>query len=91
MSDLLTKTQEILADRQIDYGNSNEMLETIARYWTNYLYQQFKYDKNIVINSNDVAIMMILMKIAREGYNPKQDNRIDIAGYTYILDKLSKE
>ena len=32
----------------------------------------------------------IQLKLTREKHNPKEDNRIDIAGYATVLDELQK-
>lgn len=61
-------------DRQDKYGNCEDNFGIIAEFWTGYL--------NTEVTAEDVAVMMILLKIARIQtgvYDP--DNYIDIAGY----------
>lgn len=66
--DIVTK------DRNEQYGSPENNFNQIAEYWSNYL--------GTKINDHDVAIMMILLKIARiKTGSPKADNYIDIAGY----------
>ena len=68
------------SDRNAAYGNPEDNFANIAAYWSSYLTQSTKVD--IVINPQDVAHMMILMKVARLATNPTHyDSLLDIAGY----------
>ena len=65
----------VCEDRQDSYGKPEDNFEIIAELWSGYL-------GDVLLRAEDVAIMMILLKIARirtGKYNP--DNYIDIAGY----------
>ena len=67
-------------DRNAAYGNPEDNFANIAAYWSSYLTQSTKVD--IVISPQDVAHMMILMKVARLATNPTHyDSLLDIAGY----------
>ena len=69
----------ILNDRQNTYGTPEDNFQTIANYWNEYL----KLDSTLT--KQDVAIMMILLKIARMGSSPNHlDNFVDAAGYSII-------
>lgn len=61
------------AERQDDYGSPAASLTRIASMWTAYLEQP--------IDARDVAMLLALMKIAREAHNHKRDNLLDAAGY----------
>ena len=68
------------SDRNAAYGNPENNFANIAAYWSSYLTQSTKVD--IVISPQDVAHMMILMKVARLATNPTHyDSLLDIAGY----------
>lgn len=68
------------SDRNAAYGNPEDNFANIAAYWSSYLTQSTKVD--IVISPQDVAHMMILMKVARLATNPSHyDSLLDIAGY----------
>lgn len=68
------------SDRNAAYGNPEDNFANIAAYWSSYLTQSTKVD--IVISPQDVAHMMILMKVARLATNPTHyDSLLDIAGY----------
>lgn len=56
-----------------DYGEPENTFALIAKFWETYL--------DCKINEEDVANMMILLKIARNTQQTKDDNYIDIAGY----------
>ncbi|WP_130837539.1 DUF6378 domain-containing protein [Lachnoclostridium sp. Marseille-P6806] len=68
----------VCTDRNEQYGEPEDNFKMIAALWNAYL-------KNIdLLDSQDVANMMILFKVARNATaldNPKPDNWIDIAGY----------
>lgn len=66
--------QAVCGDRQQSYGSPEDNFKLIANLWG--LYTGYALD------AQDVAVMMILLKIARisTGTN-KDDNWVDIAGY----------
>lgn len=67
-------------DRNKAYGNPEDNFTNIAAYWSNYLSQSARID--ITFTAQDVAHMMILMKMARLATNPShEDSLVDIAGY----------
>lgn len=56
------------------YGKPEDNFKRIAVYWSSYL------DKEVT--THDVAIMMILLKVARtQSGTGSMDNYVDIAGY----------
>lgn len=68
------------ADRNKAYGNPEDNFRNIANLWNAYLTAQGKADN--LVNSQDVAHMMILMKVARLATNhDHRDSLVDIAGY----------
>lgn len=57
-----------------EYGKPEDSFQTIARFWSGYLDREIK--------PADVAVMMILLKVARiKSGTGKKDNWVDIAGY----------
>lgn len=67
-------------DRNKAYGSPEDNFANIAAYWNSYLTQAHKAD--IVLTPQDVAHLMILMKMARLATNPAHyDSLLDIAGY----------
>lgn len=68
-----TAKQIILHDRQQTHGDPEDNFAVIANLWSAYL--------NRAISPSDVAMLMILVKIARSKTGSSLDNFIDIAGY----------
>jgi len=84
MTDILDEVKSILYDRQGTYDKPENNFTRIASLWDAYI--NAKVDKKIT--PQDVAMMMILMKIAREVYEHKRDNTLDILGYTVCLEQM---
>lgn len=76
--EILSKAKSIInGERQGTYGDAEDSFQTIADMWSAYL--------NTEISSEDVANMMILMKVARNSSGVyKDDNWIDICGYAAL-------
>ena len=70
-------------DRRRDYGHPLYNFARIALRWTNHL--------NIPITPLDVAIMNIEMKLARHENTFKEDNFVDIIGYTVCIQSMDEE
>ena len=83
------KTKEILSeavrlsgtDRQKDYGDKIENHDNIARLWSAYL--------DIKIEAHDVALMMVLLKMARTKLGAvSKDTYIDMSAYSAIAGEI---
>jgi len=70
-------------DRQKNYGHPKDNFKRIADLWNAYLSNR----KNPVspISVEDIAWMMVLLKIARDLNRPTKDNLVDAVGYTRTL------
>lgn len=69
----------VCGSREEDYGNPEYNFILIARFWQTYL-----IGKGLAVNitSEDVAVMMALLKVARIATGKKKDdNYVDGAGY----------
>jgi hypothetical protein len=66
-------------ERRRDYDSATPNHKRIAKLWNSYLGVR-KNEAN-PISPFDVAIMMILLKIARVVHTPTRDGFVDIAGY----------
>lgn len=72
----------ILNDRQNTYGTPEDNFQKITDYWNTYLNIK---DDTFKLTKQDVAIMMVLLKVARMGSSPNHlDNFVDAAGYSII-------
>ena len=91
------KKEEILAeasriisrDRNLSHGDAYKNHAEIAEYWNIFLDSKLKPMANIT--ADDVAIMMILLKISRhtQGEKINIDNFVDMAGYAAIAGEIS--
>lgn len=77
----------VCGDREDQYGNPRDNLKRIAEYWNDYLYPIMQ--SGDLLQPRDVALMMILAKIAREAAGHKRDSCVDIAGYAAIAAEVA--
>ncbi len=66
-------------DRREDYGHPSDDFARAALMWTGILRPKLIADQRIT--AEDIPLCMIAIKLARQVYNHKRDNLIDIAGY----------
>lgn len=69
-------------DRHDKYGSYEENLSRIAGLWENYL--------NVPVTEEDVALMMVLVKISRSKAGYSRDNAVDGVAYFLIHDSLAR-
>lgn len=78
---ILEEAEKIVnGQRQQDYGDMRLSFERIAGLWSYYL--------GTYINPEDVAKMMILLKVSRARHNNHMDSYVDIVGYVLCIEKL---
>lgn len=76
---LRTACEIVNGARQECYGDAEDNFQTIATLWETYLKAT---GCDVLIDSKDVAMMMILLKVARAAsHEIHLDNYVDIAGY----------
>jgi hypothetical protein len=80
---LHTASELINGDRAKDYGDAYLNHMRIAEFWNNYL------DHEIKLTPTDVAMMMMLVKIARCIHSYKDDSFVDICGYAALAGEMS--
>lgn len=84
---LQTAEKTICRDRQDIHGNPEDTHSLIAEYWSTYLSQET--GKIITIDGADVAVLMVLFKVARLQVNPAhRDNIVDGIGYMAIAGEI---
>ena len=76
----------ITGERENQYGTTRTTHAHIAEYWNSYLNQM--YETEYQISARDVALMMVLLKIARINGKPTDDTLVDICGYAAIAAEL---
>ncbi|MEV4127133.1 DUF6378 domain-containing protein [Nocardia sp. NPDC049707] len=77
----------VCGDREEQYGHPGENLQRIADYWNRYLTDAL--GPHDPLAPRDVALMMVLVKVAREAAGHKQDSCVDIAGYAAIAAEVA--
>lgn len=81
---ILQEAERIInGDRQDTYGPPSESLGRIAVLWGAYLERE--------MSANEVANLLILMKVSRSKNGYHRDSYVDIAGYAGLTEKLGVE
>lgn len=74
----------IYGDREKTYGHPAKNLENIASFWSIYL--------NNEISAQDVATMMVLLKLARLMNQPNhRDSLVDSVGYLALIERIKEK
>jgi len=83
----------IYGDREKTYGHPAKNLQAIANMWDEYLVSRGLLDRNgEVLKAEDVALMMVLMKVARLGNDPThRDSLVDICGYAALVERCKEQ
>lgn len=76
----------VYGDREKAYDDPNVNFERIALMWTGTLLR--KLHPGVTITPNEVALMFVQLKIAREVHKPNRDNRVDMIGYVLCDDRI---
>ena len=79
----------VLGDRQSAYGHPLDNFSANAHMWTGTLY--YKLRDGEIITPEDVALMMLQVKVAREINVEKRDNIVDAHGYLMTYDMVKRE
>ena len=72
--------------RSRDYGHPLANHERIARLWNAYIAN----NPSDTLSPEDVAWMMVLMKVAREQNTHKADNLVDVVGYVRCVELMTE-
>ena len=87
--EILKKAKDLISgDRNETHGDAFQNHAEIAEFWNIFLDGKLRPMANIT--ADDVAIMMILLKISRhtQGEKFNLDNFIDMAGYSAIAGEI---
>lgn len=89
--------KEVCTVKADSYGKPEDSFKAIADLWSAYFENlpPIKTEKGIpkekIFSPKDVAVMMILLKVAREIAKHKEDNLIDIAGYAACAAEVAEQ
>lgn len=79
---ILNATDVTLVEERVkDYGDPKICFRILSEMWTSYTGHP--------ITPNDVAMMMVLLKVVRNKHRVKLDNLIDICGYAALAGELT--
>lgn len=82
-NDYLEQAKELInGSRAKDYGSALENHKRIAALWSVYVSKTF--------TPIDVAMMMLLVKIARTMESHKSDSFVDMCGYAALAGEMAK-
>lgn len=77
-------------DRNSQYGEPEDSFRAIAELWETYVRERcVSPGADVCIRAEDVAMMMVLFKVARAIYGTKADTYIDIAGYAACAGEIA--
>ena len=88
--EILAEASRIISkDRNLSHGDAFNNHAEIAEFWNIFLDKKLQAMANIT--ADDVALMMILMKISRHNQGKKVniDNFVDMAGYAAIAGEIN--
>tara|TARA_B100000427_G_scaffold62525_1_gene49301 strand:- start:469 stop:801 length:333 start_codon:yes stop_codon:yes gene_type:complete len=88
--EILTEASRIISkDRNLSHGDAFQNHAEIAEFWNIYLDK--KLQPMASITAEDVALMMVLLKISRntQGKKNNMDNFIDMCGYAAIAGEIN--
>jgi hypothetical protein len=77
--------------RDVEYGLPHENWGDTAEMFTAYLHATKKLDREIKLDAHDAAMLMVLVKSAREGNKRQRDNVLDIAGYAAVVERIDAQ
>lgn len=78
----------IMGDRQDQYGTPAKNFSNIADLWNVRLGHKLKDGERFL--PSDVAILMVLVKIARDIAGVKEDSAVDAIGYAALYAELAE-
>jgi hypothetical protein len=75
----------VFGDRNADYGDPREDFSGVAQMWSGLLNAKLRQG----ITPEDVAMMMVCLKLRRQAHRPKIDNIVDAHGYLMTLEWIT--
>ena len=82
--------QIVYGGRQDEYGPPEDSFTNIGIVWGCMLQGLRGWHVGEAIPPKTVALMMVMLKVIRDGHHQKHDNLIDIAGYAECAFLVSK-
>lgn len=79
----------VLGSRAEDYGRCFTLYSKMAQVMNALFADRLNLHGGFA--ATDMPIIQIVLKICREQYKAKRDNRVDIAGYAEVLDQIRQD
>lgn len=83
MNILQEAEKAVYGDREANYGSVLENFTTVAKLWS--------VVAKVELTPEQVGLMMVQLKVARQMNKPLRDNLVDGAGYFATLEKMEEE
>ena len=77
------------SDRERTYGDPGRNLRAIADMWSSWLRARGHLNPGEQLTTDDVAPMMVMLKLARLANDPRhRDSQVDACGYLRLLERV---
>lgn len=73
-------------DRQAAYGSPLGSYEAQAKVWSGMMAHKLNAD----LTAEDVVLLLAAMKLRRQAFKPKRDNKVDTHGYMLVLSHVEE-
>lgn len=73
LKSVLEEALAVVKERMQSYGSPKNSFEKTAKMWSAFFGR--------TITPHDVCMCLALLKISRESFHTKRDNRVDVCGY----------
>ena len=87
--DVLQKAAKAVHDGTGKHGDTERSFAMIGQLWQTYIVHAWMQRQNNIITAQDVAQMMVFVKMARAVYGHSADNHVDMAGYAALASTLN--
>lgn len=78
-------------DREQTYGDPGKNLRAIASFWTAWIHARGLAKHGAELDENDVAYMMVQLKLARLANDPThKDSQVDACGYLRLAERAQQ-
>jgi len=86
---ILQEAQRLVyGDRERQYSPPQRDYAKTAGMWSAFLREKLR--PGVAITPEEAVLMMVLVKISREGFRHKRDNLVDGAGYLACAERIAE-
>jgi len=77
--------------RDVEYGLPHINWGDTVEMFTAYLHGRGLLPRDKVLDAQDGAMLMTLVKVARQANKRQRDNLVDLAGYAAVAERIERE